>query len=213
MASVMGMERQMGFNSSSRAEALDLADLHTTRSVISTSLKIKQDHETPFKACRRDMNAGIQTLISHQRQLQQKRRKTTAASVQRREAVPPGKVIEPFDTMKDLSNVVREEAVSCDEGYKHINAGISLATETVAPHFVVLIHVQIGYPLTAHSSASEIRGLGRLVTSLDALSCSFHIELVIFVTTSTQYVLAQDAGPGRCRACSLILLPRLALDT
>jgi len=89
MASVMGMERQMGFNSSSRAEALDLADLHTTRSVISTSLKIKQDHETPFKACRRDMNAGIQTLISHQRQLQQKRRKTTAASVQRREAVPP----------------------------------------------------------------------------------------------------------------------------
>jgi hypothetical protein len=34
MARVIGMERQMGFDRSSRADALDLADLHTTRSVI-----------------------------------------------------------------------------------------------------------------------------------------------------------------------------------
>ena len=32
MARVIGMERQMGFDRSSRADALDLADLHTTRS-------------------------------------------------------------------------------------------------------------------------------------------------------------------------------------
>ena len=31
------LQRQMGFDRSSRADALDLADLHTTRSVISTS--------------------------------------------------------------------------------------------------------------------------------------------------------------------------------
>ena len=42
MARVIGMERQMSFDRSSRADALDLADLHTTRSVISTSLKIKR---------------------------------------------------------------------------------------------------------------------------------------------------------------------------
>jgi hypothetical protein len=50
MARVIGMERQMGFDRSSRADALDLADLHTTRSVISTSLKIKRYHETAFQA-------------------------------------------------------------------------------------------------------------------------------------------------------------------
>jgi len=76
MARVIGMERQMGFDRSSRADALDLADLHTTRSVISTSLKIKRDHE----AWKRDVNGRIQTLISHQREIQHKRRKTTAAS-------------------------------------------------------------------------------------------------------------------------------------
>jgi hypothetical protein len=80
MARVIGMERRMGFDKSSRADALDLADLHTTRSVISTSLKIKRDHETAFQAWKRDVNGRIQTLISHQRGIQQKRRKTTAAS-------------------------------------------------------------------------------------------------------------------------------------
>ena len=56
-------------------------------------------------------------------------------------------MIEPFDTMKDLSNVVREEAVSCDEGYKHINAGISLAIETVAPHLWCLFMFRSGIHL------------------------------------------------------------------
>jgi hypothetical protein len=54
---VIGMERQIGFDRSSRAEAFDLADLHTTRSVISTSLKIKRDHDTAFQAWRRDVNS------------------------------------------------------------------------------------------------------------------------------------------------------------
>jgi len=76
MARVIGIERQMGSNRSSRADA----DLHTTRSVISTSLKIKRDHEAAFKAWKRDVNDRIQTLISHQREIQHKRRKTTAAS-------------------------------------------------------------------------------------------------------------------------------------
>jgi hypothetical protein len=49
MARVIGMERQMGFERGSRADALDLADLHTTRSVISTSLKIKRDHEAALR--------------------------------------------------------------------------------------------------------------------------------------------------------------------
>jgi hypothetical protein len=79
MARVIGMERQMGFDRSSRADALDLADLHTTRSVISTSLKIKRDHEVAFQAWKRDVNGRIQTLISHQEEIQHKRRKTTAA--------------------------------------------------------------------------------------------------------------------------------------
>jgi len=38
MARVIGRERQMGFDRSSRADALNLADLHTTRNVVSTSL-------------------------------------------------------------------------------------------------------------------------------------------------------------------------------
>jgi hypothetical protein len=50
MARVIGMERQMGFNRSSRADALDLIDLYITRSIISTSLKIKRDHEAIFQA-------------------------------------------------------------------------------------------------------------------------------------------------------------------
>ena len=79
MARVIGMERQMGFDRSSRADALDLADLHTTRSVISTSLKIKRDHETAFQVWKRDVNGRIQTLISY-REIQRKRSKTTAAS-------------------------------------------------------------------------------------------------------------------------------------
>ena len=79
MARVIGMERQMGFDRSSRADALDLADLHIIRSVISTSLKIKRDHEAAFQAWKRDVNGRIQTLISHQREIQHKRRKTTAA--------------------------------------------------------------------------------------------------------------------------------------
>jgi hypothetical protein len=70
----------MGFDRSSRADALDLADLHTTRSVISTTLKIKRDHETAFQAWKRDVNGRIQTLISHQGEIQRKRRKTIAAS-------------------------------------------------------------------------------------------------------------------------------------
>jgi hypothetical protein len=73
MARVIGMGRQMGL-------ALDLADLHTTRTVISASLKIKRDRETAFQAWRRDVNGRIQALISHQREIQQKRRKTTAGS-------------------------------------------------------------------------------------------------------------------------------------
>ena len=80
MARVIGMERQMGFDGSSRVDALDLADLHTTRSVISTSLKIKRDYEAAFQAWKRDVNSRIQTLVSHQREIQHKRRKTTAAS-------------------------------------------------------------------------------------------------------------------------------------
>ena len=63
MARVIGMERQMGFDRSSRGDALDLADLHTTRSVISTSLKIKRDHEAAFQTWKRDINGRIQTLI------------------------------------------------------------------------------------------------------------------------------------------------------
>ena len=60
MARVIGMEKQMGFDRSSRGDALDLADLHTTRSVISTLLKVKRDHETAFQAWKRDVNAMIQ---------------------------------------------------------------------------------------------------------------------------------------------------------
>jgi hypothetical protein len=88
-----------------------------------------------------------------------------------------------------------------------------ISNRNCGPTFVVLIHVQIGYPLTAHSSASEIRGLGRLVTSLDALSCSFHIELVIFVTTSTSILSHKMQAPARAERAVLLLLPRLALDT
>ena len=71
MARVIGMERQIGFDRSSRADALDLADLHITRNVISTSLKIKRDPEAAFQAWKRDVNGRIQTLISHQREIQQ----------------------------------------------------------------------------------------------------------------------------------------------
>jgi hypothetical protein len=80
MARVIGIERQMGFDKNSMADALDLTDLHTIRSVISTSLKIKRDYEAAFQAWKRDVNGRIQILISYQRGIQHKRRKTTAAS-------------------------------------------------------------------------------------------------------------------------------------
>ena len=48
----------MGFDRSSRADALDLTDLHTTRSVISTSLKIKRDHEAAIQAWKRDVRSN-----------------------------------------------------------------------------------------------------------------------------------------------------------
>ena len=72
----------MGFDRSSRADALDVTDLHTTRSVISTSMEIKrdhEDHEVAFQAWKRDVNGRIQTLISHQEEIQHKWRKATAA--------------------------------------------------------------------------------------------------------------------------------------
>ena len=59
MARVIGMERHMGFDKSDRAEALNLADLRTIRSINSTSLKIKRDHETAFKVNKRDVNNRI----------------------------------------------------------------------------------------------------------------------------------------------------------
>ena len=44
----------MGFDRSSRADALDLADLHTTRSVISTG-----SMEIPVKRCQKTATLGL----------------------------------------------------------------------------------------------------------------------------------------------------------
>jgi hypothetical protein len=41
MARVIGMERQMGFDRSSRADALDLADLHTTSAILSDFSRVE----------------------------------------------------------------------------------------------------------------------------------------------------------------------------
>jgi hypothetical protein len=59
MTRVIGMERQIGFDRSSRADVLNLADLHIIRNIISTSLKIKRDHEATFQAWKRDINGRI----------------------------------------------------------------------------------------------------------------------------------------------------------
>src|SRR2546423_1642946 len=81
MARVIGMERHMGIHRGSRVESLDLADLQTTRSIISTSLKIKRNYETAFKGYKRAINSGIQTLIGHKKKIQEKRRKMIATPV------------------------------------------------------------------------------------------------------------------------------------